>query len=87
MPHSHAATSPSARQRPASLPDGDERVLDDVGHDLLVVAPPHQAGGEPGSVPVVELAHRTDVAFRRGGEQSRIRQCTNVGAHTGTVAG
>ena len=55
-----------------ALPDGDEGVLQDVGHDLAVVAAPHQPDREPRGVPVVELPQGADVSSGQGLEEDLV---------------
>ena len=46
---------------PGPLPHGDEGVLQHVGHDLTVVAAPHQPDREPRCVALVEPLEGADV--------------------------
>ena len=62
-----------AAERAGVLPQRDEGVLQDVGHDLAVVAPAHQPGLQPGSVSFVELLQRPAVRLRPPSRPGRCR--------------
>src|SRR4051794_3777915 len=70
-------------EAPRLLPDRDERVLDGVRHELLVIAPAGEPEREPAGVAFVEPPEGPDVAFGDAGQQPRV---TRRAFHTSTVA-
>src|SRR5262249_27579942 len=70
-------------ETPRLLPDRDERVLDRVGHQVPVVAPPGQPHRQPPRVPLVERAEGAHVLF---GDAEQQRRVARAAVHTHTVA-
>ena len=78
MPHSQPAKVAVAAELARVLPQRHEGVLQDVGHDLGVVAPSHQPGLQPGGVPVVELLQRAVVRLHHPRQQDAGRPLRSV---------
>jgi hypothetical protein len=60
--------------RAGPTPDGDEGVLQHVGHHAVVVATPGQPDRQPRRMPLVELLERARVAVCNGLEQLAVRR-------------